>query len=336
MRNLAGIFMSKKNAATGSAHHTLKEQLSATAKAGFLNIPAPEKIPYNKPSMSPEDHLALLERRGLIIPDKGRALHYLTFIGYFRLSGYARHFRQDGSEDFNQGTTFDNVFMLYKFDRKLRILILDVLKRVEIATRAVISNHMSQKYGPHWFMEPVHFRSAVDHTSMLEEIQKNVNKHIQDSPVAHYYCKYNEPELPPSWVICEIMSIGFWSKVYENIKTREDKTAIASKFGHKPPVMTSFLHCLAALRNICAHHGRVWNKTFGVKPIKHRDYPEIFRRNDTLYAQLAVLNLFTIIIADGSSWKVRLTALMEENPFASLLSMGFPANWKTNTFWGLP
>jgi abortive infection bacteriophage resistance protein len=326
MRNLAGIFMSK-------AAHNLQSQLAAAVKSGTLAVAPPEKTPYDKPSKSPEEHLALLESRGLIIADRQKALHYIKFLGYFRLSGYAAYFQEAGSETFRKGTTFEQVFEHYKFDRKLRILIMDVLKRIEIAIRVVTSNHMSQKYGSHWFLDSTLFATAELHEKMLASIRDGIEKNRQDPIIKQYYYLHSEPEMPPSWMLCEIMSMGFWSRLYPNIKSREDRNSIARDFGLNLPVMESFLHCLTSLRNICAHHGRLWNRVFSIKPIALRGSEDIFRRGDTLYAQLAIIHLFIEVIAKGSSWKERLSQLFAEYPTAGLASMGFPANWKELEFW---
>lgn len=133
-------------------NHTLQKQLAIALKSGAISITPPIKTSYQEKSLSPEEHLELMVSRGLIVDDKAKALHYIRFIGYFRLSGYSKFFRQDGTSEFKSGITFSDIFELYKFDRKLRILVMDVHKRIEIAIRVVISNHMSHKYDPHWFM----------------------------------------------------------------------------------------------------------------------------------------------------------------------------------------
>lgn len=331
MRNLAGIFMSQNN----KRGHTLQEQLSTAVTSGTLAFTPPEKIPYTEPSLSSEAHLTLLESRGLAVHDRTRALHYLKYIGYFRLTGYAKYFREDGSDNFKNGTTFNNIFDHYKFDRKLRMLVMDVLKRIEIAIRVVISNHMSQKYGSHWFMDESHFASPTEHASMLDGIKSSIDKNNQEQMIKQYYDNHCEPDLPPSWIVCEIMSMGFWSRVYSNIKTRDDRNSIAKHFGLNVPLMESFLHCLTSVRNVCAHHGRLWNRIFSIKPLLHREHQDIFRRRDTLYVQLAIINIFINVIADGSSWKQRLSNLFNEYPSARLPSMGFPPNWKNIAFWGM-
>jgi len=106
---------------------------------------------YTKPSLSIQDQLALLKARNLIIPDTQRAERYLNFIGYYRLSVYFLPFQND-KDKFDNDTKFDDILNLYIFDRKLKLLVLDAIERIEIATKAVISNYMSQKFDIHWFL----------------------------------------------------------------------------------------------------------------------------------------------------------------------------------------
>ena len=91
---------------------------------------------YNKPAFNLEEQLDLLKSRGLDIPQPERALHYLKFIGYYRLSGYCLFYQEKPSHSFKHGTTFDAVLDLYIFDRQLRLLVMDAMERIEVAVRA--------------------------------------------------------------------------------------------------------------------------------------------------------------------------------------------------------
>jgi len=318
-----------------NASHDLQSQLNAVLKNTPLAPTAPEKTPYTKPSKSLGAHLELLESRGLIITDKEQARHYLKFLGYFRISGYAKYFQEDGSNKFKENVTFDNVFEHYKFDRKLSILIVDVLKRVEIAIRVVISNHMSERYGRDWLNDSSLFKTDDAHRKTIDSIKDSIFKNRHDPIVKQYYIEHNEPEIPPSWMLCEIMPMGFWSRTYSIIKLKEDRSCIAANFKLTENVMENFLHSITSLRNICAHHGRLWNRTFSIKPMKSKKHKNVFNSLDSLNAQLIVVKIFIDVIAKGSSWVERLSNLFDEYPTASLSMMGFPEDWKLVDFWGL-
>ncbi|MDH6154975.1 abortive infection bacteriophage resistance protein [Polynucleobacter sphagniphilus] len=103
---------------------------------------------YQKPSTSIQEQIAIMRNRGLIISDADYAEQYLKFIGYFRLAGYALplqiNYNEDGSHSFLPGTRFEDIVDLYAFDRKLRLLVIDALERIEVAVRATISQAMAE------------------------------------------------------------------------------------------------------------------------------------------------------------------------------------------------
>jgi hypothetical protein len=111
---------------------------------------------FTKPAIDLDTQIALLRSRGLLVPDEARAKHYLRFVGYYRLAGYSLPFQvnynADGSHRFLDGVSFDDVLDLYVFDRKLRLAVTDALERIEVAFRAELSQSMSERHGPHWYM----------------------------------------------------------------------------------------------------------------------------------------------------------------------------------------
>ena len=116
------------------------------------------RIPFNKPPLSLPDQLTLLVARGLTVNDAADATHYLTHIGYYRFSGYALPFQVGGTgsdqHNFKPGVTFDNILDRYIFDRKLRLLVMDAVERIEISIRAALSNTIAARHGAHWYLNP--------------------------------------------------------------------------------------------------------------------------------------------------------------------------------------
>ena len=133
-------------------------------------------MPFAKPAIDIEAQIALLRSRGLTIADENYAHHYLQFIGYYRLSGYALVFQvnynADGSHRFHPGANFNDILDLYIFDRKLRLAVLDALERIEVAFRAALSHEMSISHGTHWFMDAAHFIPTYDHAVFLGHVKK--------------------------------------------------------------------------------------------------------------------------------------------------------------------
>lgn len=119
-----------------------------------------QKQIYCIPALTLDDQIDLLTERGLNVPNRDKARHYLRYTGYYRLSGYFLALQQHGSDvqphTFMEGITFNDVLDIYIFDRELRLLVIDAIERIEVAFRACISNTMSENNGPLWFMYPTH------------------------------------------------------------------------------------------------------------------------------------------------------------------------------------
>ncbi|MEE4210735.1 MAG: Abi family protein [Parvularcula sp.] len=296
---------------------------------------------FEKPAVSVPDQIELLKRRGMAVGDEAQARHYLNFISYYRLRAYWLPFEvpaaNNGDHAFRDGTTFEDVLTLYIFDRELRLLVLDAIERVEVALRAQWAHHMAMTYGPHGYLEQGHYSVIRHHAKDVTDLEKEFNR-SDDAFAIHYRDKYDSPKLPPVWMAAEVMSFGLLSKFYSNLKTRADRKAIADPFALDEAVVASFAHHISTVRNICAHHGRLWNKRFTVTmtvPKYPAKLPVAMRDADPRYLHntLVMLDYLLALIAPGNEWKKRLVALIDGCPLADPSSMGFPADWRTRAVW---
>lgn len=109
---------------------------------------------YNKAPLTYTEQIELLKSRGLIFSDERRAQRHLANISYYRLSAYMLPYKQSENgiilDTFRDGITWEMIYNLYVFDRKLRILVFDAIERLEIAIRTQIIYQLSHKYGSHW------------------------------------------------------------------------------------------------------------------------------------------------------------------------------------------
>lgn len=302
-----------------------------------------KKIAFSKPPLSARDHINLMETRGLLIPDSVSAEHYLRFIGYYRLSGYALTFQKDGNKDgshaFDGKVEFDRILNLYIFDRKLRLLVIDALERIEVAVRSCISDAMCVKHGAHWYMESKHFNATFDHPRFLQEVKSKIqfDPQTEKSPiifVEHYYKKYSSPDLPPSWMVFELLSFGTVSQVFSRLNT-ENQKIISAIFCLHRKVLASWLHTLSYLRNLCAHHQRLWNRVFTIKPFVANGFESYLNPNDRLYSQLAVVQILLKKIAADSRWPRKINDLINGYNAFPASKMGFPVDWRSEPLWGL-
>nr|WP_240959856.1 Abi family protein [Rhodococcus sp. HNM0563] len=306
--------------------------------------------------MSLDELVSRLSDRGLQIPDPDRARRYLRHIGYYRLSPYTIPFQQGRPDHrFRDGTAFDDVLDLYVFDRALRLLVMDALERIEVAVRAALTDHMSTAYAdPHWYTNPDHFRHPGTHTKLLKIVQITCDDRLRGAPdagedalvhrsaIEHYLTTYHSPELPPSWLMVETLTIGQLANAPRNLTRRADRTAIATSIGLTAPVLESRLQTYVRVRNICAHHGRLWNVGLGVYPaipnsptISWLEGPHALpeRSRKRLYPVLVSMQSVLDAVSPRSSWAQRLHELFRTRPRMNLAGMGVPADWADNDFW---
>jgi len=235
---------------------------------------------YSKPALTHDELVARAVERGLVVADVDRARRYLRHVGYYRFSPYLIPFRRERSdEELRAGTTFDEVLDLYVFDRALRLLVMDALERAEVAVRAALTDTMSLAHGgPFWYLEPTLFRSRKDHSDLLDQVRSTCRMRLKgraESPgeelthtsaLEHYLTTYGEPELPPSWLVVEMLTLGQLQHLVSNLRRTADVAAVARALGLTAPLLVSWLRTYVRVRNICAHHGRLWNVGLGVYP----------------------------------------------------------------------
>ncbi len=304
---------------------------------------------FAKPPLSIPAQVERLRSRGLLVPDQARAEHYLRFIGYYRLSAYAlplQHHDVLPDKPFKAGAAFEDILNLYRFDRELRLLAMDAVERIEVAARSVIVNAMSTRHGAHWFMDGGHFAPALRHGGLLDRLERDLHipagattktpaKDHNEDFVRHYYATYTDPHLPPAWMVGELLTLGAWSQMFEHLRVAAERKAIAAPFRVDEQVLRSWLHALTHLRNLCAHHARVWNRKFAIKPVIAKKHAGFLKANDRFYALAVAINELLQRIAPGTGWHARLGRLLEDHPFVDPAAMGFPADWRQEPFWSL-
>lgn len=287
----------------------------------------PSGIPFDKQPLSNKEIIRLLSERGMIIADPKRAEHYLDFISYYRLSVYMLPF-QDESISFKKSVSFEKILRLYSFDRRLRLLSMDALERIEVAFRTVIVNCLSEKCGAFWLENPDCFHDKNKRNtqaSMLEEIRKQIEQQKTAPSLEHYYQTYSAPEIPPAWIVFEILPFGCVSRIYENLK-RPYRKAVAEKFGIEESILQSWFHALSVLRNSCAHHSRIWNRKYPFKIKKANAFPELDTA-ERFYCFALIIDILLSKIVQTPTWTQRLKETINEfSDVVNPIQMGFPAD----------
>jgi len=297
------------------------------------------KVNYSKNCILPHDLIPLLKRRGLLIADEQKAVNYLTNIGYFRFSAYLFPLLKNPKADhfYRTGATFDMALDMYRFDRKLRVLLFNEIEKIEVAIRSAINNLGSDTLNDvFWMTDVQYFDSPTGFTKSLSLIQSEIDR-TKEEFINHFYNKYLNP-FPPAWMIAEIIPLGVLCGIYNNIKSASLKKKIANQFGLPLPVFSSWILVLANLRNVCCHHNRTWNKDHLVIPadIKHPVLPWINSAATDMkriYYRICIVKYLLFTISSNNTFTQKLKSLLAMYPTIDIKAMGFPVNWQNEPLW---
>lgn len=306
--------------------------------------------------MSFTDQLALLESRGLLVEDKAAALDYLERIGYYRLAGYWYPLRKLKTQpqghslredSFIPDSRFEDGVRLYVFDKKLRMLALDALERIELAVRVDVAYLLGQHdtfahknpslFHPNFLRpNPRNQNSQSDYDKWLEGFKKLQLKASKTVFVDHNVSEYGDL---PIWVAIEIMDFGCLSHLVAGLRYA-DKMSIANIYRFTDP--TAFEKTLRALnfiRNVSAHHSRLWN----VNMVDRANLSSLGIFGNQLnnykpFAYFCLMQNFMKVICPNSKWGERFKALMTEFPSTinhtlTLHDFGIVNDWDKENLW---
>lgn len=323
---------------------------------------------YSKPWLSFEDQLDRLIGRGMTITDRALALKCLSRIGYYRLSGYCYAFRErtgnvvlldDGkkpskvkltrlvTDDFKPGATFQNAVDLYVFDKQLRLLTMDALERIEIGLRVDITHSLSA-LDPFAYTRPdlLHgdFSAKINQKTRLSRHQEWLGRHDQlisrskEDFIQHGKHHYGLPL--PLWIAAEVWDFGTMSTLFSGMREAE-QDAISAKYGiSNGRTFASWLRSLNYLRNVCAHHNRLWNRNIvdqpKLPPVTEVPWAAPFVGNAHAQARCYLLLCITRhllqVVNPRSTWPERMKQHLQQFPPLSHMGlndagMGTHANW---------
>lgn len=273
-----------------------------------------------------EEQINKLKQQGCIIGDEGHALQIIQQINYYRLTAYFLPFRcSDGK--FIDGTTFNNVYRIYEFDRKLRNVLLPVAEEIEIMLRAQLSYYHSHKYGASGYLDEKNFNSARHkHERFMEHIEKSIENNKTQAFVKHHIENYNSNF--PLWVVIELFTMGELSLFYSDMHIGDQKQIAKEVFGSTYKNVSTWLRCLTDLRNYCAHYSRLYYNLFPATPPTPKHFS--YTLGKRIFDYILVLKF---LYPDSIKWQrvflPQLYALIEEySDCIKLNHIGFPDDWK--------
>ncbi len=279
---------------------------------------------------------------------KETAKQWLESVGYYRLSAYWLRFEAPPtngavrSKIFQHGSKFEAVTDLYIFDRRLRVLLLEAIERVEIHVRSRWTYQMSHAHGAHAHLKHELFSGGLNHAEQLVRLARSVEK-SEETFILHYKGKYTEPYSPPLWAATELMTLGELSKWFQASRDNSIKSKVGQELGlPTKEIIEGVLQTLSYVRNICAHHGRLWNR----RMVKRLPKIKRLRANLVLVEhggeQVSDNRIYNVLVVvlhmldrqkTDSTFRKRLHDLLDGTSESALASMGFPENWRSRTIW---
>lgn len=320
--------------------------------------------PYRKPHLDIPGQVALLRSRGMDVADPVKAAGYLERVGYYRLSGYWYPLRQsrvglgaDGKpaiqvlDDFRTGASFGQAVDLYVFDKRLRLLFLDAIERIEVAVRVDIAlllsardpwAHRKAALLPGSFARRIDTRTGrTAHQDWLARLDQLADR-SKDEFVRHFKVRYSGSL--PIWIAIELWDFGMLSTFLAGMAVA-DQILIGAKYGvQRPELLTGWMRGINLVRNICAHHGRLWNRSLADQPKPPRlgelsllDHvaTNVFAQS-RLYGVAAPMQFLLRTINPTTTWSARLRdqlATFPTAPGAAIAQSGFPTGWHMLPLW---
>jgi Abortive infection bacteriophage resistance protein len=305
----------------------------------------------NKPAYSIEVQIALLKQRGMQFRNEANAPHFLKNISYYRLKGYWWDMQVDfTTHKLKPNTFFEDIIDRYNFDRHLRLILFDAIERIEIALRTKMIYHLSISYGGLWYLDPSLFETKTQtindvtktiHLHTLDELQKEF-KRSQEIFIKDQRSRYPNHDAD-AWKILEVASMGTLSKLYKCLKHQlPEKAIIAKEMGlNLHSELSSWLEAITYIRNIIAHHSRLWSRNMVKKPSVLIKNPQ-GQWFDNPLAEVQTKKPFLIIscmihlcnhVTPGHQIKTRIIDLFNANPTIPTYKIGFMNNWQNEPLW---
>jgi abortive infection bacteriophage resistance protein len=176
-------------------------------------------------------------------------------------------------------------------------------------------------------------------------IRKSMSAKHPEVFIKHYKNHYNDPANPPAWMCFELLTVGELSRIFKGLNSNADRQLVANFFGLHHKVFTSWLHSLTYVRNICAHHSRLWNKELSIKPDLVKKprlnwVSDNYNNNKRVFYFLGVLKYLMQSANTKNSFTEKLKSLIDKYPNVPVGFLGIPTNedgsfkrWENEPLW---
>ncbi len=287
--------------------------------------------------------IGILISRGVIIRNKSKAKKLLRSVNYYNLiNGYKTPFIKQNKpyEKYIEGTRLEEIFSVYEFDRKLRILTLEVILEIEKKIKSLVAYHFSKIYGHKDYLIYKNFNTdGVNKYKQVSNLLSKLHQQIfinidNEVAIKHYADGKNHI---PLWVLVNSMSMGDISKFYANMKS-SDKIMVAKlfKWGIRENQLSNCLYFIANIRNRCAHDELLYSYITHAT-LSNNKYFKYFRITYTnnYFAFIISIKMllskkdFNIFVNNLEKLFVELESNLYTIPINKVKKlMGIPNNWK--------
>jgi len=283
------------------------------------------KHSYLKPPLSYEEQTQLLKSRNLTISNEEFCTRKLQHINYYRLSAYFYPF-YDEKNSFKNDAKFEDVLKLYYFDKEFKNLLFYSIEKVEVYMRTQLAYILSQEKGAFAYVDVSLFHDAQKHQDIMNIIKSETGR-SKEVFVKEFFTKYDEKYLPV-WAMVEIVSFNTLSKIFANLKEKYRKDVLRD-IDIKPLVFESWLHTITYVRNICAHHSRLWNKMLAIEPMKPKNHLVFKSLNSkkVFYVICMIMFILQKIDDEEFDFQIEIQKLTLKYPNVDLVAMGFVDEW---------
>lgn len=298
---------------------------------------------FEKRAFTKQEQITQLKKRGLIIKPEDEAEHYLSHISYYRLGEYWYVMQEDKVEHkFKPNSRFADVIALYNFDRELRLLLFDVIEKLEISLRTKMIYHLSHEFNPWWFQNFDLFQDSKALVRTLSNLEEEVSRSKDITIKSHFKKHKDDLRFPPAWKSLEQTSFGALSKLYGNLKsTVESKNVIAQEFGAvNHTYLPSWLQSISQIRNYCAHHSRLWNRNLPGAPKLLSKPPHKWIHDvpspgqfQYLYIHLCLMKYMLNIVQPENHFSEKLSKLFEKYSNVDPNALGMKPAWQEEPVW---
>ncbi len=295
-----------------------------------------------------DEQIEIFKHKGMIINDEKYVKEILLRENYFFLNGYRHLFmNQTSPKTFKKGTTFEELYSLFMFDRSFRNILFKYILVIENNLKSITSYQLSKKYGyrENDYLKPKNFTTDPDKQPRLNDLLRKMKRQIkvngpQHSATVHYSSNYG---YIPLWILVKVLSFGIVSEMFSVLKN-EDQKEIAKIYGIEVEALKIYLPLLANYRNLCAHEDILYeNKTNStinntiyhqLLKIPKEEDEYIYGKND-LFALIIILKQM-LTIEDFKNMTIEMDNVIETLNYnlktisieTVLNRMGFPLNWK--------